>query len=387
MAIRFPRLAIAWVLPVCIATAAEEPRPSGDRTGAMVWIVSGQSNATGQGEAPGLPADPLVKTFDEKAGAWVPAGDPLPFSPAEGKWSRQSRGIGPWRTAAQMVTGATGKEIHLVGSTLNGTSIATWDDGQPGWALLSGVLGKHGKDAEIFLWYQGESDGINRTPPDVYLSKLKALVERVRQTARKPEMPVVVVQIGAVGAEGTMDPIREAQRRFVMEDGRALLVPALGRKMKDQYHLSRDGCLELGREIGRALLKTRYGRKDEDWPGPVMDAAVLSADGRTVTAHFAEARQLSGCLAADFCVLKDGKAVPCAGAEAAGTLVTLTFAVPVRLPAKVAYAQGCAPRAALVDEAGNRAPAVQLELVHGPPPADRFTIAPNGAGPGSAGTK
>ncbi|MCW8133517.1 MAG: hypothetical protein KIS92_24445, partial [Planctomycetota bacterium] len=72
--------------------------------------------------------------------------------------------------------------------------------------------------------------------------------------------------------------------------------------------------------------------------------------------------------------------VKCVKAEAANTLVALTFERALKPPARVVYGFGQAPAATLVDEAGNRAPAVQLELKAGPIPADKETQAPNGAG-------
>jgi hypothetical protein len=46
----------------------------------------------------------------------------------------------------------------------------------------------------------------------------------------------------------------------------------------------------------------------------------------------------------------------------------------------VVYGVGENPAATLVDEAGFRAPAVQLPLAKGPVPEDKETRAPNGAG-------
>jgi hypothetical protein len=60
--------------------------------------------------------------------------------------------------------------------------------------------------------------------------------------------------------------------------------------------------------------------------------------------------------------------------------VTLEFAQPIRLPAALIYGSCMNPKASLKDEAGNRAPAVQLEIRQGPPPEDEESPAPNGAG-------
>jgi C4-dicarboxylate transporter len=68
-------------------------------------------------------------------------------------------------------------------------------------------------------------------------------------------------------------------------------------------------------------------------------------------------------------------------AEALGnTRITVTFDEAVKLPASLVYGAGDAPAATLVDEAGNRAPAVQLEITKGRMPEDKETAATNGAG-------
>jgi hypothetical protein len=214
-----------------------------------------------------------------------------------------------------------------------------------------------------------------------YQAKLKDLVARVRAAAKNPKMTAVIVQIGEYGA---CVPIREAERHFVMEDGNALLVPALGRSLVDTVHLDAAGYKELGQEIGRALLKNRYGKKDVNWPGPVMDAAVLSADGAKAFAHFAEVKKLGGCNAADFVVVDGKREIKCTKAEAEGTRATFTLDRPATLPAKLIYGGTRTQKVTLVDEAGNRAPGIQLDLVKGDPPADKETAAPNGAGPEAA---
>ena len=105
-----------------------------------------------------------------------------------------------------------------------------------------------------------------------------------------------------------------------------------------------------------------------------------------MTAHFAEVRKLAGLAAADFCIVgADGSAATIEAvavtAEPLGdTRARLTFAEPVNLPAVLVYGAGDAPPAALADEAGNRAPAVQVRVTSGRVPDDEVTTAPNGAG-------
>ena len=169
-------------------------------------------------------------------------------------------------------------------------------------------------------------------------------------------------------------------RRFVLEDSHALLVPALGRPMRDGCHLSTPGYQSLGEEVARALLRHRYGLTNLNWPGPVMDAAVAGPDGKTVVAHFAEAQELDGAEAADFTVLAGTNRVQCVKLEPGRTVVRLTLERQVELPARLLYGGRVFPGSALKDEAGNHAPSVLLDIQDGPAPVDRPTAAPNGAG-------
>jgi len=372
-----------------VAASAAEPSAGPDR-----WILSGQSNACGRGRPPGLPPSPAVEAFHPGDGTWIPAVDPLP--------GMGTQGVGPWQAAAVEYAALTRRGVRLAGAARGGSSIQLWNaaDG-PVWKSLSGVLDRAGTNADVFLWYQGEANC--GTGHERYLADFQDLVARVRQGCGNPRMTVVVVQLSthhpgraldqeppahkrlAKGSTSQVMRMREIQRQCVLADPAAILVTALGRDMQDYWHVSTAGQVELGREIGRALAARLHG-VETAWPGPVLDAAVLAADARTVTAHFAEVKKLAGLAAADFCLVAADRpaatieAVAVAAEPQGNTRVRLTFADPVKLPAALVYGAGDAPAAALTDEAGNRAPAVQLQITSGRIPDDDVTAAPNGAG-------
>ncbi len=336
------------------------------------WIVSGQSNAFGTAPLPGPHPDPKVQMFDEKDNAWITAREPLAMI---------GRGVGAWHTAAVQVAQSSWT-IRLMGYA-QGDAIQLWMGEGICWTRLAANIQKCGEHAGVFLWYQGEANGVAKTSAQDYEARLKELVARVRECAKNPQMLAVIIQLGASKLErGDFIPIREAQRQFVMSDGNALLVPALGRSLKDACHLGKDAYFELGGEIARALLKTRYNQKNVNWPGPVLDAALLSKDGNTAWAHFAEVRKLANCEPDDFVVIDKNGAVKCLKATAGNTRVLLTLERPVVLPATLIYGFGQAPKASLVDEAGNRAPAVHMNVSQGAEPADSETACTNGAGRG-----
>ena len=350
-----------------------------------LWILSGQSNACGRGLLPGPKPMNEVRMFapDEGRhnpgpGEWVTAEDPLP--------GMETRGVSAWVTAAQAVA-KKGHKIDMLGYALGARPISYWAPGSEGERKLLSRIKRKGKGAGVFLWYQGESDTSSPEDAAAYQERLANLVGRVRKTAENPRMTAVIIQLCAMTRPGQAKApayfmaVREAQRQFVLADRNALLVTALGRLQKKDGHLATGGYMELGEELARALLRHRFNQRGINWPGPVLDSAVLAPDSRKITAHFAEVKELSQVTESDFVVVDaEGPAV-CSAAKAGATTLELTFDRQITLPARFFYAYADSPEATLVDEAGNRAPAVQIDVTTGSPPADEFTNAPNGAGP------
>ncbi|MHC4335397.1 MAG: sialate O-acetylesterase [Planctomycetota bacterium] len=341
-----------------------------------LWILSGQSNACGRGALPGPKGIDAVRMFavdegrhDPGPGQWETAEDPLP--------GMETWGVSAWVTA----------KIDMLGYALGAQQISHWDPGNEGERKLFSRIEKHGKGAGVFLWYQGESDTGSSADAATYQDKLANLVARVRKSAENPRMTVVIIQLGGMTRPGQAKglryfmAVREAQRQFVLADGNALLVPALGRSQKEDGHLATPGYMELGQELARALLRNRFNQRGVNWPGPVLDSAVLQPDGRKITAHFAEVKRLSQVTESDFVVIDGEGSAACIAARAGATTSELTFDRQITPPARFFYAYADSPEATLVDEAGNRAPAVQIDVTTGSPPADEFTNAPNGAGP------
>ena len=350
-----------------------------------LWILSGQSNACGRGSLPGPKAIDKVRMFapdegrhDPGPGEWVNAEDPLP--------GMETWGVSAWVTAAQAVA-QKGHKIDMLGYALGAQPISHWAPGSEGERKLFSRIKKQGIGAGVFLWYQGESDTSSPEDAAAYQDRLANLVARVRKTAENPHMTVVIIQLCAMTRPGEAKglayfmPVREAQRQFVLADGNALLVTALGRLQKEDGHLATPGYMELGEELAHALLRHRFNQTDINWPGPVLDSAVLQPDGRNITAHFAEVKQLSQVTENDFVVVDAEGSAVCSAAKAGAATLELTFDRQITLPATFFYAYADSPEATLVDEAGNRAPAVQIDVTAGSPPPDEFTNAPNGAGP------
>ncbi|MFH0920926.1 MAG: DUF4082 domain-containing protein [Fibrobacterota bacterium] len=277
-----------------------------------------------------------------------------------------------------------GISVNFTGSGVGGQTIRGWNEGTASWGALQENLQSTGAPTDVFIWYQGEANGRDDLMnSDTYLDSLRSLVRRVRIAGSNPDMTVVICQLGnvTIDLDGpyhlAYPPIRDAQQRFVALDSNAILMPDIGRSLGDVVHLSLSSRNDLATEIGQALLKFRHG-KENNWPGPVLDAAVVDGtDG--VIAHFAEVQKLSGIQAADFALADPDSLNPCIAVfDSGNTLVSLRFQRAVKLPAKLIYGTGNNPQAALRDEAGYRAPAVQINLSAGVL-KERLSFAMNGS--------
>ncbi len=353
---------------ICTMLIAAEP--IADKQKNALWILSGQSNACGRAKLPGPQPDQRVTMYNPSQKKFIVAQDPLPYM--------GTSGVGPWVAAAIQVAKEQDTKIQMCGFASGGKPISFWHPEQPGYKALFPVIEKAGQNADLFLWYQGENDTSGNLNTAQYLEELTAHVARVRKAANNPQMLAVIIQLGPSlykGRGGYM-ALREAQHQFTVQDSNAILVPALGRTMKDGVHLDNAGYQELGREIGRAILQTKYDNPIGNWPGPLLDAAFLQPEGkpqirRTVVAHFAEVKKIQQALSSDFALIDEEGTNLCTAIVAGNTVLTLNFERDIILPARLIYGFGTAPKAALMDESGNRAPAMQINIQLGKAPVDK----------------
>jgi hypothetical protein len=175
-----------------------------------LYLVIGQSNMAGRGEISGAFAAeaPRHVVMLTKEMQWVQAKHPLHFD------KPKVAGVGPGLSFAEaMARQRRRKTIALIPCSVGGSSIESWVPGgfdkptrthpyddmltRLQQAMKSGTL-------RGVIWLQGESDS---SPEKVatYLSKLQALIERLRAVAGNPQLPFVAGELG---------PFRETFRQF-----------------------------------------------------------------------------------------------------------------------------------------------------------------------------
>ena len=199
-----------------------------------------------------------------KAGAWVPAVDPLHFDkPA-------AVGVGVGRAFAHAVADATpGVTIGLIPCAVGGSPIDAWQPGffyQPTqshpWddAIRRAKLALSAGTLKGILWHQGESDS-NRELAPGYAAKLHDLVARLRRELAAPTVPFLAGQLGQFAGSPWNEfktRVDQAHRALPAHVPHTAFVRSDGLKDKgDKTHFDADAYREFGRRYAVAYLQLR----------------------------------------------------------------------------------------------------------------------------------
>ena len=187
--------------------------------------------------------------------------------------------------AAQEAAGARGAQARLATAQRDGQAISYWAEGAAGWeAIRTAYAGlRPGEVPGAFAYYQGESD---QRLFRGYERQLRDLIARVRGTSGRPDLPVLLAQLGpryfttqkaGAGAWWNMGFIREIQRRVALDLPHVHLIAAIDCSLRDtNVHLDRAAHREVGRRMGLALSGQPAGAIPERaWRDPGDPRAVL----------------------------------------------------------------------------------------------------------------
>ena len=240
-----------------------------------LWILAGQSNMAGQAlmrdvEVP----SPAVHLFD-MARRWRPAAEPLhrlstspdPAHRGWSAWEQEQRrayddagllGAGPGLPFGRAYHGETGVPVGLIATAQGASTLAEWSPtladaggGSLYGSLLLSLRGAGGRVAGV-LWYQGESEALDRVPA-TFREDLAALRQAIRSDAGDERLPFIHVQLGrcAVNLSDDGDErwsrVREWQREFDASGMAATVDLAL----EDGLHLSALSQKRLGQRLAR----------------------------------------------------------------------------------------------------------------------------------------
>ena len=261
-----PGCGVPSAAPEATAPAGALPDPIYDAYD--LFVVAGQSNARGRGEAALSPVVPAGAAYEVlQSGSVVPLADPV---------GRANTGSA-WPAFANAYSEATGRGVVIVGQAAGGTAqVALAGDGPTGhWdvrqpdnrytradrvarrALAVAERELPGVRPAGWLWIQGGSDmrriQDGRLSLDEYREGLHALARRVGSDWG---VPLYLFVSGTDAREDT--PAAAAVREVQNEAGaldevvvvyrEAYTFPARGWMLPDHIHWSQDGLDEAGRE-------------------------------------------------------------------------------------------------------------------------------------------
>jgi iduronate 2-sulfatase len=252
-----------------------------------VFIVAGQSNCDGRGQASSLtgplakwakPQDDVLITYScSKLRGPVLTSDG--FQPLQPGWSvapgknrptkLPSGTFGPEVSFGRgMADHLKGKKVALIKFTEGGTSLAKdWnpevkDRLYPAFLEFTKKSLKELKDkghtctVRGMIWHQGESDA--SLSAEEYQKMLTAFIARVRTDLEVPEM---AFGIGEVFDNGKRDTIRAAQKATAEKVKGAFFVPADKLKTSDMgTHFDAASQIELGERFAAGMAKSIAAR-------------------------------------------------------------------------------------------------------------------------------
>ncbi len=241
---------------------------------ALVYLLGGQSNMAGFGQATGLPPSLRVAQDD----VWIywsgwPAWRGL--QPSSDYSSGSGIYTGPEASFGRAMADAfPDREVYLIKHAVGGTDLAAYwypgvSDSDPsmgeGYAVwLQTVrdglaeLGAQGVDYEVagMIWMQGEADACVEAWAAAYDDNLEHFIGRVREDVAVPELPFSLGLIDCVGPTTYRETVRDAQRAVADADPAvfAFETEDLGTYPADGCHYHGQGQRVMGERFAATLL-------------------------------------------------------------------------------------------------------------------------------------
>ncbi|MFA6567265.1 MAG: sialate O-acetylesterase [Victivallales bacterium] len=253
---------LALIISLCVATlyvvAQEKPM--------KVFVLSGQSNMYGMGDAEELPNDlngeqSGVLSFESvpSGKAWIPL--------ARSKIVYKAGGIGPELSFAKEIRAKINEPIGIIKYAKSGSNLAkNWnpDDPKSDYANLVRIVNAAQKSRNIeivgMLWMQGESDAMDKEMANAYAANLSQFIQRARKDFNSPKMFFVAGR----QTERTpfTDIVGRAQEKCNLPGYAFINCDKLSKK-KDNTHYDMKGLVKMGCLFADAMLKLMGGKDNK----------------------------------------------------------------------------------------------------------------------------
>lgn len=249
-----------------------------------VFLIAGQSNASGVGKTPGFdPPHPLVHLCRNSL-TWTTAAHPTNDSTDTahpGNADFYLPGTSPYLRFGTTLCRALGCPIGLVAVSKGDTYLGQWlpetDEtqadfplpaGYPAgslWRVLETAVAAVGGRIAGVAWYQGENDADAEGMCAAYAERFARFTAHVRALCRDPALPFYTVQINKATDGRTTDRhcgmLREAQRQAAHRIPRVYVVPAHDLPLSDAVHNNTAANGVIGERLAWSALDNVYGRQ------------------------------------------------------------------------------------------------------------------------------
>lgn len=266
-----------------------------------VWIIAGQSNASGYGRGacndapePGLHA--LRHT-----GAWSLAAHPLADATAgvfPALRENYNTGHSPFLHFARLLRAELGVPIGLIPAALGGSPLSEWEPGGALFENMKAMAARAGGRVKGIAWYQGESDAEPGRAGD-YLDRFLRAARAWRGALGDASLPILTVQLGRYlsrrpgNEDREWSQVREAQRQASLRDRNITVVPALDLALDDAIHLSSSANMTLAARLAACALGAACGRDVLHRAPDLVEASLR--DGGHVHLRFSPVRSRLDC--------------------------------------------------------------------------------------------
>lgn len=215
-----------------------------------IYLLIGQSNMAGRAPFTEKEAAPIKGCFllngEDK---WEPAKNPLNAHSTIRKDLNQQKLNPGYHFAIRMLGKREDATLGLVVNAKGGSRIEEWGKGTKFYmeaVRRTQAALKEGGTLKGILWHQGES---NEKNPEVYLEKLKALVEDLRKDLDSPDLPFVAGQVKDV------KPINDQIARLPETLPHTSFVSSDGLNTMDRWHFDAPSMKLLGERYADEMLK------------------------------------------------------------------------------------------------------------------------------------
>ncbi|KAI3767453.1 hypothetical protein L2E82_17579 [Cichorium intybus] len=241
--------------------------------GKTIFLLAGQSNMAGRGGVVNDKWDGYVPPQSSPNPAILRLSADLNWQPATEPLHRdidyfRACGVGPGMAFANSLLQQDSSigVVGLVPCAVGGTNITEWGRGGELYNQLirrAEAALQGGGVIRGLLWYQGESDTVNRDDAVLYQRRLERFFDHVRADLLLPTLPIIQVAL-ASGAGPYIERVREAQLGMWLVNLRTVDAKGLGLE-PDRLHLTTTSQVTLGEMLAQAFPRI--------YPSPIISKA------------------------------------------------------------------------------------------------------------------